>query len=76
MKKNAFNFNVTTDNAEDFAVIPHENLQAIAQLVTTINKQMDVLETLLEITGISQYSFEKKTKTLADVKVIRDEPSN
>lgn len=76
MKKDAFNFNVTTDTAEEFAVIPHENLQAIAQLVTVINKQMEVLETLFKNTGITEYSFEKKTKTLADVKVIRDESGN
>jgi len=68
MKKDAFNFNVNEDNAEDFAVIPHEDLQAIAQLVNVINKQMNVLETLLKNSGISEYSFEKHTKTLADVK--------
>lgn len=73
MKKNAFNFNIDETNAEDFAVIPHEDLQAIAQLVTVINKQMSVLETLLKNTGISEYSFEKQTKTMADVKVIRHE---
>jgi len=67
MKKDAYNFNVNETNAEDFAVIPHEDLQAIAQLVNVINKQMNVLETLLKNSGISEYSFEKHTKTLADV---------
>ena len=68
MKKTAFNFNVNKENAEEFAVIPNEDLQAIAQLVNVITKQMGVLETLLNNAGISQYSFEKHTKTLADVK--------
>ena len=68
MKKTAFNFNVNEENAEEFAVIPNEDLQAIAQLVNVITKQMNVLETLLKNSGISEYSFEKHTKTLADVK--------
>ena len=68
MKKTAFNFNINEENAEEFAVIPHEDLQAIAQLVKVITKQMNVLETLLKNSGISEYSFEKHTKTLADVK--------
>ena len=68
MKKTAFNFNVNEENAEEFAVIPHEDLIAIAQLVNVISKQMGVLEVLLGNAGISMYSFEKHTKTLADVK--------
>ena len=72
MKKELITYNITADDMEDFAVIPHENLQAIAQLVTVINKQMNVLETLLENSGITQYSFEKKTKTLHDLKADRD----
>jgi len=75
MKKEAFNFNVNEDNKEEFAVIPHENLIAIAQLVNVINKQMAVLETLLGNAGITQYSFEKQTKTLADVLVITNDRS-
>lgn len=73
MKKEAFNFNVNEENKEDFAVIPHEDLMAIAQLVNVINKQMNVLETLLGNAGITMYSFEKHTKTLADVKVINND---
>jgi len=73
MKKEAFNFNVNEENKEDFAVIPHEDLMAIAQLVNVINKQMGVLEQLLSNAGITQYSFEKQTKTLADVKVISND---
>ena len=75
MKKEAFNFNVNEENKEEFAVIPHENLIAIAQLVNVINKQMAVLETLLGNAGITQYSFEKQTKTLADVLVITNDRS-
>ena len=33
-----------------------------------IGKQVAVLDTLLENMGVTQYSFEKKVKTLADVK--------
>jgi hypothetical protein len=68
MKKTAFNFNVNEENAEEFAVIPHEDLMAIAQLVNVMTKQMGVLEQLLSNAGISMYAFEKQTKTLADVK--------
>ena len=71
MKKELITYNITADDMDAFAVIPHENLQAIAQLVTVINKQMGVLETLLENSGITQYSFEKKTKTLHDLKADR-----
>ena len=72
MKKTAFNFNVNEENAEEFAVIPIEDLMAIAQLVNVMTKQMGVLETLLNNAGISMYSFEKHTKTLADVKPTTD----
>jgi len=75
MKKEAYNFNVNEENKADFAVIPHEDLMAIAQLVNVINKQMGVLEQLLSNAGITQYSFEKQTKTLADVKVINNDGS-
>lgn len=68
MKKTAFNFNVNEENAEEFAVIPHEDLMAIAQLVNVMTKQMGVLEQLLSNAGITMYAFEKHTKTLADVK--------
>ena len=73
MKKEAFNFNVNEENKEEFAVIPHEDLIAIAQLVNVISKQMGVLEVLLGNAGITMYSFEKQTKTLADVKVVNDD---
>ena len=73
MKKEAFNFNVNEENKEDFAVIPHEDLIAIAQLVNVINKQMGVLEQLLSNAGISMYAFEKHTKTLADVRITTKE---
>jgi short-subunit dehydrogenase involved in D-alanine esterification of teichoic acids len=73
MKKEAFNFNVNEENKEEFAVIPHEDLIAIAQLVNVISKQMGVLEVLLGNAGITMYSFEKQTKTLADVKVVSDD---
>lgn len=72
MKKELITYNITEDDMDAFAVIPHENLQAIAQLVTVIKNQMNVLETLLENSGITQYSFEKKTKTLSDLKAERD----
>ena len=68
MKKTAFNYNVDKETAEDFAVIPYEDLQAIAMLNHVIGKQVAVMDTMLENIGITQYSFEKKVKTLADVK--------
>ena len=73
MKKEAFNFNVTEENKEDFAVIPNEDLIAIAQLVSVMSKQIGVLDTLLKNAGIYEFSFERSTKTLADVKVVNDD---
>ena len=68
MKKTAFNYNVDKETAEEFAVVPYESLQAIAMLNHVIGKQVAVLDTMLENMGITQYSFDKKVKTLADVK--------
>ena len=68
MKKSAFNYNVDKETAEEFAVVPYEDLQAVAMLSHVIGKQIAVLDTMLENMGITQYSFEKKVKTLADVK--------
>jgi len=73
MKKTAFNYNVDKETAEDFAVVPYEDLQAIAMLNHVIGKQVAVLDTMLENMGITQYSFEKKVKTLADVKAKTDD---
>lgn len=73
MKKSAFNYNVDKETAEDFAVVPVEDLQAIAMLNHVIGKQVAVLDTLLDNMGITQYSFEKKVKTLADVKAKTDD---
>ena len=73
MKKSAFNYNVDKETAEDFAVIPYEDLQAVAMLSHVIGKQIAVLDAMLENMGITQYSFEKKVKTLADVKAKTDD---
>ena len=72
MKKELITYNVSADDMDEFAVIPHENLQAIAQIVHVIDKQIGVLHTLLENAGVTQYSFEKKVKTLKDLKADRD----
>ena len=72
MKKSAFNYNVDKETAEEFAVVPYEDLQAVAMLSHVIGKQIAVLDTMLENMGITQYSFEKKVKTLADVKARSD----
>ena len=72
MKKSAFNYNVDKETAEEFAVVPYEDLQAVAMLSHVIGKQIAVLDTMLENMGITQYSFEKKVKTLADVKARTD----
>ena len=72
MKKELITYNVSADDMDEFAVIPHENLQAIAQIVHVIDKQVAVLSTLLENAGVTQYSFEKRVKTLKDLKADRD----
>lgn len=71
MKKESFDLNVTDENSKDFAVIPHSQLEAIGHLVTAIETQVDVLKKLCDNSGISPYSFERKTKTLADVQIVK-----
>ena len=48
MKKSAFNYNVDKETAEEFAVVPYEDLQAVAMLSHVIGKQIAVLDTMLE----------------------------
>lgn len=69
MKKENFSYNVNEENADQFAVVPHDQLVAIYQMVNTLDTQITVLKTILENAGIDGYSYTKRTKTLADVKI-------
>ena len=73
MKKESFDLKVTDENSKDFAVIPHSQLEAIGHLISAIETQVDVLKKLSDNSGITPYSFERKTKTLADVRMTTKE---
>lgn len=66
MKKENFTFNVTEDNAAQFAVVPADDLKRIAEYVSMLRTQLSFLDAQLEAVGIK--SWDMQVKTLADVK--------
>ena len=68
MKKENLSYTVTEDNDKDFAVIPHDQLVMIASTTAMIKNQIDLLENMLESAGITQWKYDRKVKTLADLK--------
>lgn len=70
MKKTSYDFNVTDENAEDFAVVPREQLVLIAQSVAMLSNHVKMLDSLLDANGISQWSYDKAVKTIADMGVL------
>lgn len=68
MKKENLSYTITEDNHDEFAVIPNEQLVLIAQTADMIKSQMDILESLMENVGIVRWKYDKKVKTLADLK--------
>ena len=66
MKKENFTFNVTEENAAQFAVVPAEDLQRIAEYVALLRNQLSFLDAQLEALGIK--SWDMQVKTLADIK--------
>lgn len=69
MNKANLTYNVTEENSEDFAVIPHEQLNHIYQMVNVLDNQLSVLKTALSNAGIDGYTYNKAVKTLADIKI-------
>ena len=70
MKKTSYDFNVTSENAEEFAVVPREQLVLIAQSVNMLSNHVKMIDYLLEANGISQWSYDKSVKTIADMGVL------
>ena len=68
MKKENLSYTITEDNDKDFAVIPHEQLVLIASTAAMIKNQIDLLENMLESAGITQWKYDRKIKTLFDLK--------
>ena len=68
MKKENLSYTITEDNHDDFAVIPNEQLVLIAQTADMIKSQLDILESLMANVGIQKYTYDRKVKTLADLK--------
>ena len=61
MKKENFSY-----NAAQFAVVPAEDLQRIAEYVSLLRNQLSFLDAQLEAIGIK--SWDMQVKTLADMK--------
>ena len=74
MKKENFTYNINEDNANQFAVVPAEDLKRIAEYVSLLRNQLSFLDAQLEALGIR--TWELQVKTLADVKVNRHESGN
>ena len=71
MNKEHFEYNVTSDNADQLAVVPVEQLRLIHNMVSQLDNQVNVLKASLEAFGISGYAFEKTVKTVADIHIIK-----
>ena len=69
MNKENFDYNVTSENADQLAVVPVEQLRLIHNMVSQLDNQVNVLKASLEAFGISGYAFEKTVKTVADIEV-------
>ena len=54
-------------DGEKFAVLPHEQLVLIAQMASSIESNVKVLNDMLETFGIKKWSYSKDVKTLADM---------
>ena len=69
MKKENFSFNVTEDNASEFAVVPAADLKNIAEYVRILGNQISFLEQQLNTMGIRTYDVQ--VKTLADLPIYK-----
>ncbi len=69
MNKQMIDYNITSDNADQLAVVPVEQLRLIYNMVSQLDSQVKVLKASLEAFGISGYSFENTVKTVADIEV-------
>ena len=69
MKKENFTFNVTEDNAAEFAVVPAADLRRVAEYVSLLCSQLGYLDRQLESLGIK--SWDLQVKTLADLPVYK-----
>lgn len=70
MNKTSYDFNVTSENADEFAVVPREQLVLIAQSVNMLSNHVSMINNLLDANGITSYSFDKSVKTIADMGVL------
>ena len=69
MKKENFTFNVTEDNASEFAVVPAADLKRVAEYVELLRQQLGFLDSQLEALGVKSWKLE--VKTLADLPVYK-----
>jgi len=69
MKKENYSFNVTEDNAAEFAVVSAAELKRISEYVSLLRQQLGFLDSQLESLGIK--SWDIQVKTLADLPVYK-----
>jgi len=72
MHKNNISYHLNElEDGEKFAVVPLEQLVLIANTVSAVQSQMIVLGDMLEAFGVKRFTYNKGTKTLADLPEIR-----
>ena len=69
MKKENFTFNVTEDNAAEFAVVPAADLKRVAEYVSLLRQQLGFLDSQLEALGVKTWDLQ--VKTLADLPIYK-----
>ena len=69
MKKENFSFNVTEDNASEFAVVSAVNLKRLSDSVQLVRHQLNFLNSQLEDMGVDTWKME--VKTLADLPIYK-----
>ena len=69
MKKENYTYNVTEDNAAEFAIIPAADLKRVAEYVSLLRQQLGFLDSQLEALGVK--SWDLQVKTMADLPIYK-----
>lgn len=66
VKKNV-TFNITEDNAEDFAIIPTRECEQIMRVASQAASHLILLQDLMKTAGFDAHCMKNYVKTLADI---------
>jgi len=67
MNKDHFEYNITEDNASNFAVVPAADLMRLRDYVELVRNQISFLDKQLDAMGVG--SWDMHVKTVADIQV-------